>query len=236
MSDTFQFTPRLTRLVPVLVCLTLCLTSCRTVPPPLPAGAIESLRARFETLQPVHFDSRQTVLFEFRPHWWWPTIRLTALGYASVDRTTGNYAVVCLSPLGMKLFDVVRSNGNVRCNFAIPVPGAAGQAVGADLANLFFDLTPPPTAAVHTHGDELVFRSAGDHRTTEYVFSIASGQLLRKVYYEGRKRIATVTFRDYRTAEGRVYPRLSILENHRYRYTLTIAVRNLSLLHQQGQH
>ena len=222
-------TASISRLLTVLACLTLGLTSCRTMPPPLSSDDIEGIRSRFEPTQPVRFDSRQTLMFEFRPHWWWPTLRFAALGYASVDRTTGNYAVVCLSPLGMKLFDVARSNGDVHCNFAIPVPGPASQAIGADLSDLFFDLTPPPTATVLTRGDELVFRSAGDRRTTEYVFSIASGQLLRKVYYEGQQRIATITFRAYHTAEGQVYPRLSTLENHRYHYTLTIAVRSLSL-------
>lgn len=214
--------------IPLIVGALLCLTSCRTVAPLAPAAAAEA-RARLDTSQPVRFESAQTLLFEFRPHWWWPSVRLAALGYASVDRTTGDYAVVCLSPVGVKLFEVARANGRVRCNFTIPVPEAAGQAITADLAALFLDQTPPPSAPVSLEHDELIFRATTDRRDTEYVYSNRDGRLLRKSYYDGRHRVATIEFRDYRTAEGWAYPRVSTLENRRFHYKLTIVAQRLSL-------
>jgi hypothetical protein len=170
---------------------------------------------------------RQTLVFEFRPHWWWPTVRIAALGYAVIDRSVGEYALACLTPLGVKLFDISRSGGEARARFSIPLPGdqkTVGKAIDADIADLYFDLTPPTNATVRTRAGEIVFRSPAGPRRVDYVFSSTTGQLLLKTRFEGRRRINTIVFSDYRTERGRSYPATAVLKNHREGYALTLKV------------
>lgn len=201
----------------ILPCLFL--ASCRTVPllPPAEAGKIP---AAFEARLPDSFKAQQTLVFEFKPHWWWPTIRMTALGYATVNRKTGDYAVVCLSPLGVKLFDVACSNGVTATRLMIPARGdqsAMGKAISDDISNLYFNLVPPLDADLKQRGRRLIFRGAQG----EYEFNGASGELVRKVVWDQESR-STLTFGDYRREAGLTYPATMTLENHRRRYHLMI--------------
>ncbi len=203
-------------IVPVLF-----LASCRTVPP-RPLGEAEKIPAAFESSLPESFTAKQTLVFEFRPHWWWPTIRMTALGYAAVNRRTGDYAVVCLSPLGVKIFDIARTNGQTQAHIQLPLPGdreAFGKAIGEDIGHLYFNLIPGPGAEVRTKGKGLVFQRPGRHQD-EHEFD-SSGRLVRKVVWSGIHQ-SLLTFSDYRPEPGGLQPAIMTLENKRYRYKLTI--------------
>ncbi len=197
--------------------LLLFMASCRSLPPIAPFEAAGIPRA-YEQALPVSFKAQQTLVFEFKPHWWWPTIRMTALGYATVNRKTGDYAVVCLSPLGVKLFDVACSNGVTATRLMIPAGGdqaASGKAISDDIGNLYFNLVPPPTAVVKQKGNSLVFRGV----CSEHEFSISTGQLVRKEVWTDRSR-STLTF-------GDSFPGSMTLENHAYGYRLRIRTLKL---------
>jgi hypothetical protein len=209
--------------------LSLLFVACRTVMPPV-AGDAGNMPALYEAALPLQFESQQTLVFAFRPHWWWPSIRMTALGYSTVNRPLREYTVVCLSPLGMKLFDVARSNGEFRANFSIPLPGnrkTAGQALDADISDLFFDLTPPAGAIMIRRGRQVVFEGPDGAHRVDYVFSADSGQLLSKTRFDGWRRVNTIIFSDPRTEGGRTYPATAVLRNHRQGYTLTLKTLSL---------
>ena len=208
----------------IFIVLLLFMTSCRSLPPIAPLEAAGIPRA-YEQALPVSFKAQQTLVFEFKPHWWWPTIRMTALGYATVNRRTGDYAVVCLSPLGMKLFDVARTNGVTATRMMIPAGGdqaAAGKAISDDIGNLYFNLVPPPTAVVKQKGTCLVFRGA----SSEHAFNRITGQLVRKEVWTDRSR-STLTFGDIRQENGRSFPGSMTLVNHAYDYCLRIRTMKL---------
>ncbi len=215
---------------PVICCvLSLFFLSCRTVMPPL-AGDAGTMPSRYESALPRQFESQQTLVFEFSPHWWWPSIRMTALGYSTVNRPSRDYTVVCLSPLGMKLFDVARSNGEFRAQFSIPLPGdrkTAGQAMDADISDLFFDLTPPAGATMSRHCRQIIFKGPDGAHRVDYVFSADSGQLLSKTRFDGRRKGTTIIFSDTRTEGVRIYPATAVLRNHRQGYTLTLKTQSL---------
>ncbi len=205
------------------LCLLLLLASCRTVAPPATAPAPNLAPL------PERFTARQSVVFEFRPHWWWPTIRLTALGYASVNRPADAYTVVCLTPLGVKLFDVSRTNGQNQANVALPLPGdaaKAGQAIGDDIAALYLGLTPPPAAVPSRHGDRLTFRHREAGQTTEWVFSTATGQLHSKTV-TGDGVCRALTFSDYHAVGGTSYPTTLTLQNRRFGYRIIVRIQDL---------
>ncbi len=203
----------------MFVFLFLFMASCRTVAP-LPQGEAGKIPLAYEQALPGSFKAQQTLVFEFKPHWWWPTVRLTALGYATVNRKTGDYAVVCLSPLGVKLFDVACSNGVTATRMMIPGggdQGGMGKAISDDISNLFFNLVPGTNATVKQSGARLVFRSEG----SEHEFSRTTRQLVRKKSWNAESR-STLIFSDYRSEEGVLYPATMMLQNHRYHYRLTI--------------
>ena len=204
------------------------LSSCRSLPPLAPADAAR-IPVDYAAVLPVSFTAQQTMVFEFKPHWWWPTIRMTALGYAMVNRKTGDYAVVCLSPLGVKVFDVARSNGVVATHTMFSVRGedqaAAGKAISDDISNLYFNLVPGADAVLKQKGHRLVFR--GDR--IELEFDGGTGWLVRKKVWN-QDVLSTLTFGDYRTRNGVSYPAMMTLENSRYRLilrTVTLEPRRL---------
>jgi len=199
----------------------LLLVSCRSMPTPTTAASPAAL--------PDCYTARQTVVFEFRPHWWWPTIRLTALGYTSVNRTADEFAVACLTPLGVKLFDVARTNGQTQARVMLPVPGNSeqmAQAIDDDIAALYLDLTPPPGAKTSQHGDRLTFRREQDGQVVEWTYAASTGRLLRKTTTsQGVRR--ELTFNDYHRVEGIAYPATLTLDNRRYRYRFTVRIQGL---------
>jgi Protein of unknown function (DUF3261) len=213
------------RFLLVLPCLFL--ASCRSLPPLASADASRVPLAYEKTL-PTSFKAQQTLVFEFKPHWWWPTVRMTALGYAAVNRKTGDYAVVCLSPLGMKLFDVACSNGVTATRMMIPASGnqaAAGKAISDDIGNLYFNLIPTPDATVKQKRNSLVFRGA----CSEHEFNRLTGQLVRKEVWTDQSR-STLTFGDTRQENGYFFPGSMTLVNHHYGYRLTIRTVKLESL------
>ena len=196
--------------------------SCRTLPPVAPetvarVSALDSARSEL-------FKTQQVLVFAFKPHWWWPTIRMTALGYAVVNRKTGDYAVVCLSPMGVKLFEAKRCAGVATVTLACPVKGnteAMGTAIGKDIESLYFGLTPPPEA-VWRQGRTVLTASvgAGDARE-EWSFAADTGWLMEKTIRtpEGAR---TVTFDDYQPLAGGLYPARMSLRNNRFGYTMQV--------------
>ncbi|MEI6515568.1 MAG: DUF3261 domain-containing protein [bacterium] len=201
-------------ILPLLV-----LVSCRSIPPVSPVEAAR-IPAAFEATLPGSFNTQQTLLFEFRPYWWWPTIRMTALGYATVNRKTGDYAVVCLSPLGVKIFDVACTNGVAVTRMTFPVPGdrgAAGKAISDDIGNLYFNLVPPPDAVAERKDSRVIYRQSRNR----FEFDATSGRLVRKVVWNGDVK-STVEYGGYRQEPVGVYPASMTLENSRYRYRLLI--------------
>jgi hypothetical protein len=173
---------------------------------------------------PEVFKAQQVLVFGFKPHWWWPTIRMTALGYAAVNRPVGDYAVVCLSPMGVKLFEAKRQAGVGSVVLAFPLKGdvdAMGKAIGADIESLYFGLVPPATAMWRQGSQELIATVDAGAEREDWLFDAGSGRLLEKtVRSAGGTR--TVTFDDYRQVAGIWYPARMKLENSRFRYTLSV--------------
>jgi hypothetical protein len=216
---------RLNRFMVTLAGATLALSaSCRTTCAPRPAAPSTILAEPF----PRRFDARQSVVLAFRPHWWWPAVCFTALGYATVDRATGDFAVVGLSPLGVKLFEARRHGGSMTNSLALPVQGAEreiAQAIGTDIASLYFDLLPPPDAEACRNRRRIVCAAESAGTEFEWVFARDTGRLLRKT-----ERLAAgeriVSFQDYRPSPAGDFPARIVLRNRRFGYTLT--VRHLS--------
>jgi hypothetical protein len=187
---------------------------------------------------PDKFESVHAVVFEYSPHWWWPTLRLAALGYATVDSAAHAYRVVCLTPMGIKLFEVFNTNGEARVNTLLPGSGERQQLIRAmsdDVAGLFFDLVPPPGATGTAHGGRWVFTQPREHGSTAYTLTAATGLPEQKEMFEGRTHNKTVTFSRFEKLQGVQVPRTMTLEDHRHHYRLIFVLKEFKNLAPGGQ-
>ena len=186
---------------------------------------------------PGKFESVHAVVFEYSPHWWWPTLRLAALGYSTVDSAAHAYRVVCLTPMGIKLFEVFNTNGEARVNTLLPGSGERQQLIRAmsdDIAGLFFDLVPPPGATGTAHGEHWVITQTREHGSTAYTLTAATGLPEQKEMFEGRTRNKTVTFSRFEKLQGVQVPRTMTLEDHCHHYRLIFEVKEFKNLASAG--
>ncbi|MEI6167408.1 MAG: hypothetical protein WCS52_09450 [bacterium] len=213
----------------LLACLLpLLFASCRTLTPANPEE-VARVRVACETARTQAYEARQSWVFEFNHHWWQPARQLTALGYAKVDPGTGDYEGVCESTTVGKLFDVMRTNGEINVWLTSAVfgdPQKAGKIIGEDISRLFFDWVPPPEATVCRKGDHLVFRSRHDRDWSEYEFDIVTTRLVGKTICQN-SWLSTVTFDEYQRYSCGQYPTVMKLINHKQGYSLT--VRNVNI-------
>lgn len=179
---------------------------------------------------PPRFRSRETLVFSYRPHWWWPKLQFAAVGYAVVDRPARTFTAACVSPMGIKIFELAYSNGTYRVESSFPLPGDADQArasIAADIASVFLDELPPPGDTPDVCGDELLFREERNGARTDRVFAIPSGQLLRKDIVT-RDSHRSLTFEAAPREDGRDIPVTVELRNRRYGYSLRMQMQEVT--------
>ena len=153
------------------------LTGCATLPFPEPppcvpasAATAYAIPGSFAARVAPRFEQVNAVVFVYRMR------RLAALGLVAVDRPARAFSVSCVTPLGVKIFDVVATNGAATARFVNPALAARGgnlaQAVADDLARAYFDWAPPPgtpgafrreTPAGHVTGSAWLVNRAGTH-------------------------------------------------------------------------
>ena len=206
---------------------------CATVPSRCPVASPAVVVQRFAQSLPANFEAVHSVVIGIKPRWWWPTIRQVALGCSRVDRAARSYHVIGLSPLGMKLFDIACTNGQTRGVFIISMQANQDgmvRAMGDAVSRAYLDMTPRPDATATRRGDKLIFQQvsgncrSGDCRVV-YTFSSTNALLLSKDYYEGRRRMMTIAYDNYRLAEGRSFPGRMSLRDYRYGYRLDFVLK-----------
>ena len=149
---------------------------------------------------------------------------IAALGYLSVDVPARSFAMACLNPVGIKLFELVGTNGEVEARFVAPEiekhGGELAQAAGADLARAYFDWLPPAGATCRRAKNRLIFTAADAAGRTEYRYAGRDGFLAEKIRIEAGRVRWKVDYRDYRRgAEGWI-PTGLVIHNRRYGYRL----------------
>lgn len=203
-------------------------SGCRTTPVISPAAPADARRAieRFNAQSPVGFSALNAVLIEFKPHWWWPTVRFTALGASAVDRQAGSFTVTGLTPFGMTLFDISGTNGLVVGRLAIPAvrnPDDFIRAMGKDIARAYLDPVPPPDAGiVSVANGKILMRQTLDNQTVDYVFAGTEPRLVEKRFREGRRTVCEIRYSEYRAEGAHLFPGRIVLRNFRPGYRLTI--------------
>ena len=223
--------PKATALLLPLVLLGFLLAGgCATAPAPQPTLSREEVLRRFEKSLPAHFEVMHSVVVSLKPYWWYPTIRQVSIGYSNVDRPSESYGVTCLSPLGIRLFSLSRTNGLTSGSLLLPLKDKQDtiiRAIGEAISRAYFEQIPGPAATATLKGDKLIFRQSSATGSICYTFSATRARLLAKDYYEGRRRVMTISYDNY--PEGEAHPALPgrmTLKDHRYGYTLAFELRS----------
>ncbi len=211
-------------LVPLL------LAGCASVPfesaprtAPGPASPKE-VRDAFARRQQPGYEALQSVVFQMFGR------KMTGLGYLSVDTESDAFALACMTPMGMKLFEVQGQGERVEALFALPQFGEKddlAKAVAQDLRRAYFDNLPPKDAEVRRKRYRLVYiRRQADART-EYDFGGPRQLLLEKRFYQGRKLVCRIRYYEYEKRHGFYHPHGIVLDNRNYRYRLLLRLKSL---------
>ncbi len=205
------------------------MAGCASLPFPEPEAfvsdgvALAEVPARFAVRLAPQFEQVNAVVFRFRLR------ELTALGMASVDLPSRSFAVTCMTPLGVKLFDVVCAGGRAEGRFVHPELAERGgdlaQAAGTDLTHAYLDWHPPPGAPYVAEHGRLIFTAADATGKTEYRYAGSDGRLTEKIRFERGRRIWEVNYRAYASEPDGLVPTGLVIMNRQYGYRLTVTTR-----------
>lgn len=210
-----------------LLLMALLLAGCASVPfretPPAVMDAVEPQRMLEQYRQelPEHFQLLSSVVFDYR----WRAF--TGIGMVEIDRPAQTFRIVCLNPMGVKLFELSGDAQSTTAHFVIPPlleqGGDFPGTVGNDLRRIYFDMLPAPEASVARQTHAIIFRQPAESGFLEYVFAGPAGDLVEKRYYdENDDLVWRVSYYEYRKENGKRYPRGIILANYRHGYRLTV--------------
>ena len=194
----------------------------------LPVGSDQpkTLVERFQAAQPESFQLLNSIVFEYN----WRTF--SGIGYLDVDRQSGVFQVVCLNPMGVKLFELSGDQRSVTNRYTIEAFSRYGDvttAVGTDIRRIYFDLVPAPDARAGKRTYTVSFRQPFGDGILEYIFAGKTGDLIEKNYYAENGLAWRASYYEYRDQNGKRWPQGILYLNYQYGYRLTIRQKELRL-------
>jgi len=216
--------------LPVFVA-SLLFAGCATVPFKMdPQAAFQDTEPRivvdeFEKSVGQSFELLESVVFSFFGK------EFTSLGYLSINPDDQSYALSCMTPAGIKLFELKGSGDQVEALF-VPPPMEKNRkqfaaAVGQDLRRIYFDCVPSSGAEVKEKKYRMVFKQKTADETVEYTFSGTRRLLTEKRFSKGWKTLSIVRYFDYKEFDGKLYPEGIILYNKTFHYRMVLRVKEV---------
>lgn len=207
----------------------LLLGGCTTVPfretPPVAMDAVDPLRIleQYRETLPERFQLLTSVVFDYR----WRSF--AGIGMVEIDRTAQTFRIVCLNPLGVKLFELSGDADKTEPHFVMPQLMEQGgdfpTTVGSDLRRIYFNVVPALEASISRKKHAISFRQPVGSGSLEFDFVGADGELVEKRYYEDDDLIWRVSYYEYREEHGKRFPKGIIFANYRHGYRLTVRVK-----------
>jgi hypothetical protein len=185
-----------------------------------PQAAVE----RFKMNSPESFQLLNTIVFQY--NW----MKFSGLGYIRVNTPKKTFAVVCINHMGVKLFELSGDEKGTATIFALEEftrKGDLPAVVGEDIKRIYFDQTPSSEAAIVKEKTRIIFRQPSGAGITEYIFAGAEVNLTEKSYYEDDALVWRVSYYEYQSDEGKLYPRGIILKNYKYGYGFMVKLKEI---------
>jgi len=205
------------------VLLTGCQTSSRfSEPLPFAVSDIEpsQVPARFSAKMASQFEEVYSLVFHYR----WA--EFAAVGMASVDTKTRSLAVTCMTPLGVKIFDVICKGGVLEKAFVLPALGEQAEQItksaGEDLMRAYFDVMPPSDAAWIQTKSRLIFKVKDAQGITEYRYAWQDGRLAEKLRVEKGDTLWCIEYRDYTQTPAGLMPTGFMIRNKQRGYSIEV--------------
>jgi len=192
-------------------------------PPPfvLLQQSPKEIPQRFHQSLARQFEEQNALVFHYR----W--MDMAAVGIASVERETRSLAVTCMTPLGVKIFEVVCTNGVLSKSFVMPAledkAGPIVTSAGADLMFAYFDLTPPFTAQWELTKTRLVFKAHDAEGVTEYRYAWPDGRLAEKMRLGHDGMVRLVEYRAYTMTDVGLVPTALCIRNDQRGYSIDVS-------------
>ncbi|MBI5056063.1 MAG: DUF3261 domain-containing protein [Nitrospirae bacterium] len=214
----------------IILILFACITSCAGIPfqkaseVPMESADPWALVEEFRGHSPENFMLINSIVFDYN----WN--KLSGLGYIKVDAKEKTFTVVCINPMGVKLFELAGDKDRIDSHFAMEQftkKGNFPRTVGEDIRRIYFDLTPSASAEVKKRKYKVIFDEPLGAGVVEYIFAGEGGHLVEKNYYEDSRLNWRVSYYEYRQKDGKIYPSGIILDNYKYGYGLTIKLKEI---------
>jgi hypothetical protein len=202
---------------------------CRPVPfrepvsTPFSGGAAQDLIGHYRQRLPLHFRLLNSIVFEYN----WQAF--SGIGYLEVDRRGGVFKVVCLNPMGVKLFELAGDQNQVTDLYTIAALNRFGNvtgAVGVDIRRMYLNATPSAEAKISWRSSHSVrLREESPEGTLEYVFAGPEGDLAEKNCYKENGLAWRASYHEYREENGKRFPGGILFLNYDQHYRLIVRQR-----------
>lgn len=213
------------RVVPALLVVLLLLAGCAELPfsrdeqvlqeGKNPAAVVDHFRSAVAE----KFNGFNSIVFEFAGQ------KFLGIGFIEIDRRERSFRVICLNPMGVKLFDLSGDDRGTTMNFAIEPLAKQGDiaaAVAHDIRRIYFDLVPADNATPRVGNFHVVYGGGTPGGYQEHLFAGSSGDLVEKRQYDEGLISWSVGYFDYREKEGKRAPRGIVITDYAKGYQLTI--------------
>lgn len=208
-----------------LVLLLGLLTGCASIPfpetPPYPMTAKDPAQvvADFRARTPDRLQMMNSLVFEIAGR------EVLAVGFLELSLADESFRVVCLNPMGVKLFDLAGTGSKTTLNYALEplakFPGLA-SAVAFDIKRIYFYMFPAADAVPRKSENRIIFGKALPDGYIEHVFAGERGDLVETRFYQDQVISWTVGYYEYRDSDGKRHPRGIILTDYRGGYRLIV--------------
>ncbi|MFH1147765.1 MAG: hypothetical protein V1736_08660 [Pseudomonadota bacterium] len=184
-----------------------------------PADVLE----QFKEKSPVTSQLLNTVLFQYGFR------KLSGIGYIEIDPQEEKFSLVCMNPMGMKLFDISGAEKALECRFAIDQlrRDEVVSSIAEDVRRIYFHAAPALGARVEKKRDRIVFRQAFGKGVLVYVFGGPDIYLAEKSYVEEGLLCWKVSFHEYAETGGKIYPKGIFYRNCTHQYTLAVELKEI---------
>ncbi|NVN97879.1 MAG: DUF3261 domain-containing protein [Geobacteraceae bacterium] len=216
----------------LLIILLLCAAAC--TPAVFPKGQSvlinnvnpAELVERYKSSLPETLNSLNSVVFDYAG------IKFLGLGFIEIDRKNESFRVVCLNPMGVKLFDLSGDKIGTVTNFAIEPMAKQGDIaalVAADIRRIYFNSVLEKYVELRHGEHELLFGGGTPSGYLEHIYSGINGDLAEKRFYKDQFISWQVSYHDYRSIDGKRFPHGIVLTNYRDGYQLVIREKERDL-------